>query len=87
MTGTLVLCHPDTIQVIQSSNAPKGLMYRFVRPFIGEHEFTIAINLKVIVCLTARVVLSAGDALHPQKETCRVLFSTSYSQYNNGNKH
>jgi len=36
VTGTLVLCHPDTIQVIQSSNAPKGLMYRFVRPFIGD---------------------------------------------------
>jgi len=41
VTGTLVLCHPDTIQVIQSSNAPKGLIYRFVRPFIGEHEFRL----------------------------------------------
>lgn len=35
-TAALVLCHPDTVKVIQSSNAPKAFTYRFVKPFIGD---------------------------------------------------
>lgn len=33
----VVLCHPKSVKVIQSSNAPKQkLVYSFLRPFIGE---------------------------------------------------
>lgn len=33
----VVLCHPETVKVIQSSNAPKEkLVYNLVRPFIGD---------------------------------------------------
>lgn len=39
-TGVLALCHPDTIKVIQSSNAPKSYTYRFSRPFFGESWFS-----------------------------------------------
>ncbi|XP_073248021.1 cytochrome P450 4F4-like [Porites lutea] len=34
--GFLVLCHPDTVRVVQSSNAPKAPTYNFVKPFIGD---------------------------------------------------
>ena len=37
-TGVLALCHPDTIKVMQSSNAPKSDMYRFSKPFFGKRE-------------------------------------------------
>ena len=37
--GVLALCHPDTIKVIQSSNAPKAYTYRFSKPFFGESWF------------------------------------------------
>ncbi|XP_078346495.1 cytochrome P450 4F3-like [Oculina patagonica] len=36
VTGILALCHPDTIKVMQSSNAPKGDTYRFSKPFFGD---------------------------------------------------
>lgn len=33
----MVICHPDTIKVIQSSNAPKEkLVYHIVKPFLGD---------------------------------------------------
>ncbi|KAL9955365.1 hypothetical protein ACROYT_G036675 [Oculina patagonica] len=35
VTGILALCHPDTIKVMQSSNAPKGDTYRFSKPFFA----------------------------------------------------
>ena len=37
--GFLVLCHPDTVRVVQSSNAPKAPTYNFVKPFIGMYVF------------------------------------------------
>ena len=37
-TGVLAVCHPDTIKVIQSSNAPKADSYRFSKPFFGKSE-------------------------------------------------
>ena len=40
-TGVLGLCHPDTIKVMQSSNAPKSGMYRFAKPFFGKREKNI----------------------------------------------
>ena len=40
LKSLVVLCHPDTIKVIQSSNAPKErFVYNLVRPFIGESSF------------------------------------------------
>jgi len=37
LKSLVVLCHPETIKVIQSSNAPKErFVYNLVRPFIGE---------------------------------------------------
>lgn len=39
MTG-LVLCHPDTIRVIQTSNAPKAQTYEFIKPLFGEYTAT-----------------------------------------------
>ncbi|XP_078352881.1 cytochrome P450 4F1-like isoform X3 [Oculina patagonica] len=37
LKSLVVLCHPDTIKVIQSSNAPKErFVYNLVRPFIGD---------------------------------------------------
>lgn len=35
MTG-LVLCHPDTIRVIQTTNAPKAQTYEFIKPLFGD---------------------------------------------------
>lgn len=35
-TGVLALCHPDTIKVIQTSNAPKAYTYRFSKPLFGD---------------------------------------------------
>lgn len=40
MTGVLSLCHPDTIKVIQSGNAPKSFTYKFSKPFLGESWFS-----------------------------------------------
>ncbi|KAJ7330608.1 hypothetical protein OS493_022223 [Desmophyllum pertusum] len=41
LKSLVVLCHPDTIQVIQSSNAPKErFVYNLVRPFIGDGLIT-----------------------------------------------
>lgn len=37
-TCVLALCHPDTIKVIQSSNAPKSYTYRFSKPFFGKWD-------------------------------------------------
>lgn len=34
LTG-LVLCHPDTIKVVQTSSAPKAPTYEFIKPFFG----------------------------------------------------
>lgn len=39
MTG-LVLCHPDTIRVIQTTNAPKAQTYEFIKPLFGEYTAT-----------------------------------------------
>ena len=39
MTG-LVLCHPDTIRVIQTSNTPKAQTYEFIKPLFGEYTAT-----------------------------------------------
>ena len=36
MYPSLVVCHPDTIKVMQSSGAPKGANYRFFKAFIGK---------------------------------------------------
>ena len=37
LKSALILCHPDTIKVIQSSNAPKErFVCNLVRPFIGK---------------------------------------------------
>lgn len=42
--GFLVLCHPDTVRVVQSSNAPKAPTYNFVKPFIGMYVFFMGKN-------------------------------------------
>ena len=37
LRSAVIICHPDTIKVIQSSNAPKErFVYDFVRPFLGK---------------------------------------------------
>ena len=36
MATALLLCHPDTVKVIQSSNAPKAPTYEFIKPFFGK---------------------------------------------------
>ena len=34
--AALVLCHPETIKVIQSGNAPKSFTYQLLKPFFGK---------------------------------------------------
>ena len=41
LAATLVICHPDTIRVIQSSNAPKAELYDFNKDFIGERQCSL----------------------------------------------
>ena len=37
LRAAVVVCHPDTVQVIQSSNAPKEkFIYDIVKPFLGK---------------------------------------------------
>ena len=41
LRSAVIICHPDTIKVIQSSNAPKErFVYNFVRPFLGKGQPT-----------------------------------------------
>ena len=41
LRSAVIICHPDTIKVIQSSNAPKErFVYDFVRPFLGKAKPT-----------------------------------------------
>ncbi|CAH3015399.1 unnamed protein product [Porites evermanni] len=37
LRSAVIICHPDTIKVVQSTNAPKErFVYDFVRPFLGD---------------------------------------------------
>ncbi|CAH3015400.1 unnamed protein product [Porites evermanni] len=41
LRAAVVVCHPDTVQVIQSSNAPKEkFVYDIVKPFLGDGLIT-----------------------------------------------
>ena len=65
--GFLVLCHPDTVRVVQSSNAPKAPTYNFVKPFIGMYVFLwvkiIQVDTMCLICLLSSLKIASRRRL------------------------
>ena len=65
--GFLVLCHPDTVRVVQSSNAPKAPTYNFVKPFIGMYVFLwvkiIQEDTMCLICLLSSLKIASRRRL------------------------
>jgi len=56
LRSAVVVCHPDTVKVIQSSNAPKErFVYNLVRPFIGECLLIRELKRSPLAALEVRI--------------------------------